>query len=213
MRTLDEFDIPYLRALLENDSRAIDEHEELARQFGYGPRVPCAFSASPSVQKELCCECENPSPYFMAYTPSAYWHRQSGKLARGVLQREKGNCPATFDIYTPYYLFDCPHVAIICRNPHSHPNPHPAKTPPALLETFKSLLLDLDWKLADATPQKLMIDSGFVGSLRRALGWNKPFDPPLAALHPSLGNLDHVRRYIDELRHVLFPEGTGFEGR
>ncbi|KAJ7857577.1 hypothetical protein B0H13DRAFT_1640899 [Mycena leptocephala] len=148
----------------------------------------------------------------MAYAPSAYWHRQSGKLARGVLQREKGNCPATFDIYTPYDLFDCPRVAIICRNPHSHPNPHPAKTPPALLETFKSLLLDLDWKLADATPRKLMIDSGFMGSLRRALGWNKPFDPPLAALHPSLGNLDHVRRYIDELRHVLFPKGTGFEG-
>ncbi|KAJ7815996.1 hypothetical protein B0H13DRAFT_2460922 [Mycena leptocephala] len=125
LRTLDEFDIPYLRALLENDSRAIDEHEELARQFGYGPRVPCAFSASPSAQKELC-----------------------------------------------------------------------PKTPPALLETFKSLLLDLDWKLADATPRKLMIDSGFMGSLRRALGWNKPFDPPLAALHPSLGNLDHVRRIL-----------------
>jgi hypothetical protein len=119
LRTLDESDIPYLRALLENDSWAIDEHEELARQFGYGPRVPCAFSASPSAQKELCRECENPSPYFMAYAPSAYWHRQSGKLARGVLQREKGNCPATFDIYTPYDLFDCPRVAIICRNPHS----------------------------------------------------------------------------------------------
>jgi hypothetical protein len=73
-------------------------------------------------------------------------------------------------------------------------------------------LLDLDWKLADATPRKLMIDSGFMAGLRRALGWNKPFDPPLAALHPSLGNLDHVRRYIDELRGVLFPSGTGFEG-
>jgi hypothetical protein len=70
----------------------------------------------------------------------------------------------------------------------------------------------LDWKLADATPRKLVLDSGFMNSFRHALGWNKPFDPPLSALHPSLGNLDHVRRYIDELRHDLFPDGTGFEG-
>jgi hypothetical protein len=74
------------------------------------------------------------------------------------------------------------------------------------------LLLDLDWKLADATPRKLMLDSGFISGLRRSLGWTKPFDPPLAALHPSLGNLDHIRRYIDGLRKVLFPDGTGFEG-
>ncbi|KAJ6565296.1 hypothetical protein DFH09DRAFT_919678 [Mycena vulgaris] len=180
LRTLDEFDIPYLRALLENDSRAIDEREELARQFGYGP---------------------------------PYWHRaESGKLARGILQRLTSNCSAKFDIYTPYDLSDCPRIVVVCLNPHSHPDPRPAKTPPPLLEVFRSLLLDLDWKLADATPRKLMIDSGFMAGLRRALGWNKPFDPPLAALHPSLGNLDHVRRYIDKLRGVLFPSGTGFEG-
>ncbi|KAJ7300482.1 hypothetical protein DFH08DRAFT_970245 [Mycena albidolilacea] len=136
LRTLDEFDITYLHALLENDSKVIDEREELARQFGYGPRAPCSFTASPSAQKELC----------------PYWHRDSGKLARGVLQRTAGNCTAKFDIYTPDDLSDCP------------------------------------------------------------LGWTKPFDPPLAALHPSYGNLDHIRRYIDELRKVLFPDGTGFEG-
>ncbi|KAJ7505090.1 hypothetical protein B0H11DRAFT_1709164 [Mycena galericulata] len=196
LRTLDEFDIPYLRALLENDSGAIHEREELVRQFGYGPRAPCSFTASPSAQKQL-----------------SYWHRsESGKLARGVLERSRGNCTATFDIYTPYDLADCPGVVIICGNPHSHADPYPVKTPPPLLEVFRSLLLDLDWKLADATPRKLMIDSGFMGSLRRSLGWSKPFDPPLSALHPSFGNLDHVRRYIDELRDVLFPNGTGFEG-
>ncbi|KAJ7920959.1 hypothetical protein B0H13DRAFT_2230669 [Mycena leptocephala] len=158
LRTLDEFDIPYLRALLKNDAVAIDEHENLARQLGYGPRILCFFT---------------------------HWHRQSGTLAR---------------------------VVVICRNPHSHPNPHTVKTPPPLLEVFRTLLLDLDWKLADATPRKLMLDSGFMSGFRRALGWSRPFDPPLDALHASLGNLDHIRRYIDELRHVLFPEGTGFEG-
>ncbi|KAJ7147499.1 hypothetical protein C8R43DRAFT_1129734 [Mycena crocata] len=128
-----------------------------------------------------------------------------------MLERPKGNCNAKFDIYTPYNIFDCPRVVIICTDTHSHANPPASKTPPPLLEVFRSLLLDLDWKLADATPRKLMVDSGFMGSLRRKLGWSKPFDPPLSALHPSLGNLDHVRRYIEELRAVLFPQGTGFE--
>ncbi|KAJ7834333.1 hypothetical protein B0H14DRAFT_2363848 [Mycena olivaceomarginata] len=196
LRTLDEFDITYLHALLENDSKVINEREELARQFGYGPRAPCSFTASLSAQKELC----------------PYWHRDSGKLARSVLQRTAGNCTAKFDIYTPDDLSDCPFVVVICRNPHTHPPPHPVKTPPPLLDVFRSLLLDLDWKLADATPRKLMLDSGFISGLRRSLGWTKPFDLPLAALHPSFGNLDHIRRYIDGLRKVLFPDGTGFEG-
>ncbi|KAJ7242720.1 hypothetical protein C8J57DRAFT_1526083 [Mycena rebaudengoi] len=197
LRTLDEFDIPYLRALLENDSQGIHEREELARQFGYGPRSPCSFAASPSAMKTLC----------------PHWHRSaSGTLARGQLQREPKNCAATFDVYTPSDLSDCPRVVIICRSPHSHPNPHPLKTPPPLMEVFRSLLLELDWKLADATPRKLMLDSGFMASFRRVLAWNRPFDPPLAALHSSLGNLDHVRRCIDELRDLLFPSGTGFEG-
>ncbi|KAK7022501.1 hypothetical protein R3P38DRAFT_3317686 [Favolaschia claudopus] len=197
LRTLDEFDIPYLRALLENDSGTIHELEELARQFGYGPRAPCSFTASPSAQKEFC----------------PYWHRsEGGNLARGTLRRPKNDCDARFDIYTPYDLDDCPKIVVICRNPHSHVNPHPVKTPPPLLEIFRGLLLELDWRLADMTPRKLMVDSGFMSNFRRALGWKRPFDPTLAALHPSLGNLDHVRRYIDELRHVLFPEGTGFDG-
>ncbi|KAJ6470153.1 hypothetical protein DFH09DRAFT_1478222 [Mycena vulgaris] len=109
LRTLDEFDITYLRALLENDTRIIDEREELAR-----------------IGKTLT-----------GIAPPENWHAG--------------------------YFSD-----------------------------QKSLLLDLDWKLADATPRKLMIDSGFMSSFRRALGWKKPFDPPLAALHPSLGNLDHL---------------------
>ncbi|KAK7005533.1 hypothetical protein R3P38DRAFT_3326482 [Favolaschia claudopus] len=185
---LHTLDVPYLRALLENDSQKIHEIEELARQFGYGPRVPCSFTASPSAQKALCREYRN----------------LAEKLARGVLQRPRNNCTARFDIYTPYDLNDCPQVVEILTE-------YPVKTPPALLEIFRTLLLELDCKLADMTPRKLMLDSGFIGNLRRALCWSRPFDPPLSALHPSLGDLDHVRRYIDELRHTLFPARTGFE--
>ncbi|KAJ6555415.1 hypothetical protein DFH09DRAFT_1084961 [Mycena vulgaris] len=197
LRTLDEFDIPYLRTLLGNDSQIIQEREELARQFGYGPCAPCSFAASPSEQKQLCRE---PNPrYFKCPLPASqpYWHRESSKL---VLQRQSGNCGANFELYPPYDFVRLP------------PNCRHLQTPPPLLEVFRSLLLDLGWKLVDATPGKLMIDSGFMGGLRRALGWNTLFDPPLAALHSSLGSLDHVRRYINELRNVLFLEGTGFEG-
>ncbi|KAJ6485262.1 hypothetical protein DFH09DRAFT_1106230 [Mycena vulgaris] len=175
--------------LCTNDSQAIDEREELARQCGHGPRAPCSFTASPSAQKELCL----------------HWHRDSGKLTRDVLQRFSGNCTAKFDIYTPDDLFDCPQIIVICRNPHSHQPPHPVKTPPPLLEVLRSLLLDLDWKLADVTPRKLMVDSGFMANFRRSLGWNKPCDPPVAALHPSLGNLDHVHNCL-QLNTACFPK-------
>jgi len=77
---------------------------------------------------------------------------------------------------------------------------------------FKSLLISLDWKLADATPRKILIDSGFVRGLRHALGWDKPYDPSLFDLHPSLGNMDHACRYINDLQAQSFSAGTGFEG-
>jgi len=151
--------------------------------------------------------------YLVDSYPTAHWHRlSSGKLQRGKLERKHLACTATYDIYTPYDLVSCPQILIICKNPHSHGNPSPVRTPPPLLEAFTSLLLSLDWKLADATPRKIMIDSGFMQGLRRQLGWDKPYDPSLSDLHPSFGNMDHTRRYIIELREDMFPNGTGLEG-
>jgi hypothetical protein len=99
------------------------------------------------------------------------------------------------------------------RNPHSHPPPSPVKTPPPLIKCFKSLLLRLEWKLADATPRRIVLDSGFMEGLRQVLGWHVlDHDPMLQDLHPSLGNLDHVRRLIDVLRTERFPHGTEFNG-
>jgi hypothetical protein len=72
------------------------------------------------------------------------------------------NCPASFDIYTPYDLNTCPRIFIICKNAHSHPRPFPVKTPPPLLNIFTSLLMNLGWKIAEATPRKIMVDSGFM---------------------------------------------------
>ncbi|RDB26058.1 hypothetical protein Hypma_006546 [Hypsizygus marmoreus] len=197
LRNLDEFNLLYLQALFENDHDQILRYEVTAKAQGYGPLFPCSFSAAPSAQKQLC----------------PFWHRFSdGRLQRGVLDRIQYKCETVFDIFTPYDLTSCPQVVVISRNPHSHPPPFPVKTPAPLLDIFSSLLLDMGWKLADATPRKVMIDSGFMSGLRRELGWNQSSDPALWDLHPSLGNQDHTRRYINTFRSRLFPNGTGFEG-
>ena len=118
-----------------------------------------------------------------------------------------------FDVYTPQDLSKCPHVVVICRNPHSHPPPAPVKTPPAIKSVFEKLLYDMDWLLADATPRRLVLDSGFMYGLRCALGWMAERTPTLSDLHPSLANLDHVRRLINTLRLEKYPHGTGFDGK
>jgi len=137
----------------------------------------------------------------------------NGKLARGKLSLWPQKCQATFDIYTPQDLSKFPHVVVICRNPHSHPTPAPVKTPPAILSVFEKLLSDMDWHLADATPRRIVLDSGFMYGLRHALGWTAERTPTLSDLHPSLANLDHVRRLINKLRRKKYPHGTGFDGK
>ena len=98
-----------------------------------------------------------------------------------------------YDIYVPYDLLDCPQVLVFSWNPHSHPAPLPVKTPPLIEHCFNSLLTRLDWKLADATPCHIVLDSGFMFGLQEVLGWHvQDKDPSLHELHPSLGNLDHT---------------------
>lgn len=132
-------------------------------------------------------------------------------LTRGILQ-SPSKCPSRFSVYTPYDLSTCSSVVILCHGAHNHSNPIPVKTPPPIADVLETLLLELDWKLADATPRRVVVDSGFIGSLRKYLEWSRTDDPSLSNLHPSLGNQDHVRRYITNLRKVHFPNGTGFDG-
>lgn len=148
---------------------------------------------------------------------TAHWHRRVedsvNKLHRGtLLQSEK--CTTVYDIYVPDNLWECPRVLVVSTNPHNHPPPFPINTPPRLEDCLNALLLHLDWKLADATPRRLALDSGFIQDLRHALAWTHPErDPSPHDLHPSLGNLDHLRRLISELRKSHFPHGTGFHGK
>lgn len=144
---------------------------------------------------------------------AAYWHRNhEGKLARGTLRSWPVPCKAKFDIYTPYNLTACPQVLVICTNNHSHPPPAPVKTPEAIKAIFYELLLTLSWKLADATPRRILLDSAFIQALQAHLSWKETRNPTLSDLHPSLGNSDHARRLINTLRFNEFPSGTGFAG-
>jgi hypothetical protein len=121
-------------------------------------------------------------------------------------------CPARFEFYYPYNMEQCPYILLICRNPHSHADPTPSKTPQAVVEVFNELLEGLGWRLADATPRRIILDSIFLTGMRQALGWVGICDPTLGDLHPSLSNSDHTARLINTLRQNYYPHGTGLEG-
>ena len=194
---LQEFDIPYLCALLEGDSGWYLQVENHAKSLGIGPLAPCTFAASPNEQKAHChksfyCFCA-----WKALTSSiVYWHCDANnKLCHGPLlvspQNEK--CATTYDIYVPINLHDCPYVLILSTSPHNHLPLLLIKMPPQIIYCLESLLLQLEWKLADAMLQQLALDSGFILGLQHALGWSYgEHDPSPHDLHPSLGNLDHL---------------------
>ncbi|KAF8990580.1 hypothetical protein BDQ17DRAFT_1433679 [Cyathus striatus] len=169
LRNIQEFDISYLEALLSNDKVRIKHYEQRAYEKGYGPLVPCMFQASPSEQKQCC----------------PHLHRaDSGELRQGIL-RTMSKCLVQFSIYTPNDLDTCPFIVIISRNLHNHARPLAVKTPPAIKDVFCSMLVDLDWKLADTTPRKLAVDAGFTKSLRQYLNWELMVDPRfLNCTHP-----------------------------
>ncbi|KAF8584865.1 hypothetical protein K439DRAFT_1616360 [Ramaria rubella] len=176
-RNLNEFDMEYLQALLENDAETMATHEINAKNARYSPLAPCNFVAAPREQKTLC----------------------HGTPTCGLLSRTE-SCPTRFEFYYPYNLDQCPAILLMCNNPHSHADPFPARTPQAVMDLFNNLLAHLDWKLADASPCCILLDSSFMAGLHRVLGWEGLCDLTLSDLYPSLGNPDHTARLINKLR-------------
>ena len=43
----------------------------------------------------------------------------------------------------------------------------------------------LEWSLALATPQRIVLDTAFISCLRAGLKWQEVIDPTLSDLHPS----------------------------
>lgn len=56
LRNLQEFDTPYLDALLSGNSVWFLRVENYAKSLGIGPLAPCTFAASPNEQKVNCRE-------------------------------------------------------------------------------------------------------------------------------------------------------------
>ncbi|KAG6374217.1 hypothetical protein JVT61DRAFT_4875 [Boletus reticuloceps] len=214
--SVQEYDTKYLQALLEDNWDVVNKHECDARSKGYGPLMPCDYVASPSTQTQLC---RKSIPIIIVFTLTlftAHWHRlANNRLKRGTLRKWAHGCAARYHVYVPHDLHACPQILILCQSPHSHPPPAPVKTPPPLKDLFNELLLLMKWKLADATPRRIFLDTAFVEGLQRTLGWDRVAvgrEATLTDLHPSLANLDHVRRLINTLRTQQYPCGTGFEG-
>lgn len=145
----------------------------------------------------------------------AHWHRNSkGDLVRVPL--EISPCTARWRIYTPVKLAECPFIGILAvGGPHIHPPPCPAKTPEAYRRIFNWLLESMDWRLANATPRRVLRDEGVIASLRHLLsgaGINPRKEPSLLLLHPSFTNFDHMAWMIDQVKNKYYPNGVDFEG-
>ena len=148
----------------------------------------------------------------IAVFPLDYWQRDSsGNLLRGILHTLE-KCPTRFLIYEPHNLSTCPHILIISRGSHNHPNPPPTKTPLFYENLFRTWLQELGWQLADATPRKIVLNPAFMKSLREFLKWSPVYDPSLSELHASLENKDHTAWIINDLRQMLYSSGMGLEG-
>lgn len=132
-------------------------------------------------------------------------------LHRGVMKTTE-ECPCYFDIYEPKDFSQCPYILIVSKNPHTHSPPPRTKPPAAIQEIFRTSLLSLGWRLADATPRRLLLDHGFIDNLRKILHWKEVRDPGLGDLHPSLANSDLAARLINKTRFEKYPEGTGLQG-
>jgi len=143
----------------------------------------------------------------------AHWHRDDhGVLKRGTLIREDP-CNSRFEVYYPNDTEDCDFIVLICRGPHSHPDPRPTRTPKTIEMIFMSLLETLGTGLASVTPCRIILDAAFMSALQRALAWEGTQSPTLKDLHPSLGNFDATARLINKLQLSRYPDGTGFGGK
>ena len=110
-----------------------------------------------------------------------------------------------------------------CLSPHRNPVPESSLASPtstcqdttSIKESFFDLLSLLKWKLADATPCRIFLDTAFVEGLQQALSWDPVrmgCNATLPNLHPSFANLNHVRRLINSMHKDYYPCGTGYDG-
>ncbi|KAF9232988.1 hypothetical protein BU15DRAFT_66970 [Melanogaster broomeanus] len=188
---LQEYDTRYLRALLEDDWQTINGCERTAKRDGYA---------------------HQPNPnYVLTGTVALITTSNEEHCENGC--REPNAPPTTIFMFHTTSMC-APGFSFSVKTSLASP-PMPIKTPPPIKLLFYELLSLMKWKLADATPRRIFLDTAFVESLQQAQGWDshmKGRDATLHDLHPSFANHDHVQRLINARRAEHYPCGTGFDG-
>ncbi|KIO26910.1 hypothetical protein M407DRAFT_7585 [Tulasnella calospora MUT 4182] len=105
-----------------------------------------------------------------------------------------------------------PYAVLVTSRPHNHPPPRRSKTPPVHVDIVRTLLVEEDWRLADATPRRLSLNKSFVSRLKAVLQWQSVREPVLSDLHPSLANQQKVNYIIKCTKELQFTAGTDWEG-
>ncbi|KAJ7048278.1 hypothetical protein C8F01DRAFT_1285136 [Mycena amicta] len=188
-----QYDLNYIRAVLEDDCDLIKGIEEAANDSGWGPLTTCKTVCNFSTQKANCA-CD---------------HRdEAGKLTQPLLTLLP--CKVRFHIIEPYddYREACPFVLITSHGEHPHPIPLASKTPVAVRRDLFELMGNLGDDLADLTPRRLLRNPIVKAFLKAK--FPRMMQPTLIDLHPSLANHSHLKAYIRQIQGVHFPHGTGW---
>ncbi|KAG8988603.1 hypothetical protein FRB90_002658, partial [Tulasnella sp. 427] len=141
-----------------------------------------------------------------------HWHRDDAGFLRPGRLTLKVDCNSLIETFIPYDLHTYPYVVLVTSRPHTHPPPRRSKTPPVHTDIVRTLLIEQDWRLADATPRRLSLNKAFISRLKSLLNWELLSEPVLSDLHPSLGNQQKVNYIIKRTKELRFTAGTDWAG-
>ncbi|KAJ3722643.1 hypothetical protein C8R42DRAFT_580560 [Lentinula raphanica] len=193
----DVYHTDYLLALCTANLEEIYKWEKRASNLGYGPLSPCKTVRNHST---VCIDCP-----------------QQHRACDGTMYMTEMitlSCHCIFHIYEPLPDFcrQCPKVLVICSGEHTHPIPASTKTPPELRATILDLLCtSMVKELPEMTPRQFLRHPVVQDFIRSQVPFIR--QPQLSDVHPSLNNNDHLRAYISQAQKVVFPAGTGWEGK
>ncbi|KAJ3873403.1 hypothetical protein F5051DRAFT_337723 [Lentinula edodes] len=190
------YHLEYLEAVITDDKEEVVRIEAEVEMNGYGPRTACHTIMNHSSQRPVC--------------PFNHRDEQDGALKQ--LKMELCGCSCIYREYEPLEQYHrvCPYVLIVSKGPHTHPIPLPEKTPAAVKTELNTLIRKLDVDMADITPRQFLRHPIVKSYLRSR--FPLLHNPMLSDLHISLSNRSHLKVYIDVIKAVDFPFGTGWKG-
>ncbi|KAF9002860.1 hypothetical protein BDZ89DRAFT_904984, partial [Hymenopellis radicata] len=184
-----------LEAVLEEDEDEITRIEHDAKCARYGRLVECQTVANFSSKRVVC----------------PFDHRDAeGRLYQP--QMIKTRCAVTFRMFEPVqeYRVRSPFILVTIRGLHTHPVPLPTRTPPRLRDCLFQLFEKTGADLAGLTARRFLRHPVLKSFLQEV--FPRAVCPTLGDLHVSLANRAHLRSYIDQVKALFYPYGTGLQG-